>query len=84
MDIWRQRGLIQRELAPCGALTLERFGLLPFLPQDLRHLSDLTCICWSVEGLAVGMEDSLLKHTISSGLHDTLQCRKTLPVDSGT
>uniref|UniRef100_A0A8C9K766 Ral GEF with PH domain and SH3 binding motif 1 n=1 Tax=Panthera tigris altaica TaxID=74533 RepID=A0A8C9K766_PANTA len=31
-----------------------------------------------------GMGDSLLKYTISSGPHDTLQCRTTLPVGSGT
>ncbi|XP_040487846.1 ras-specific guanine nucleotide-releasing factor RalGPS1 isoform X4 [Ursus maritimus] len=36
------------------------------------------------KGWPVGMEDCLMKYTISSGPHDTLQCRKTLPVGSGT
>lgn len=35
-------------------------------------------------GWSAGMEDSPLKYTVSSGPHDTLQSRKTLPVGSGT
>lgn len=81
---WGTEAFSRENLCPCRAVTLERFAFT--LPASGLEASerDSTSICWFAEGWPVGMEDCLLKYTISSGPHDTLQCRKTLPVGSGT
>lgn len=77
-------GGIQIELWSLGVPTLERLGFT--LPE-----SGLSAQAWLVplsaavlRGGPAGLGDSLPKHMLCSGPHDTLQFRKTLPVGSGT